>query len=281
MSLFVIPTLEVLTDPKRAGHYMKYSSYSHYNYLRLGLIPYIKRRRIDTALKVSRQYFGSVGAIDIGCADGVLLPSLSKYFANVAGIDPDDSVLDMARLLIEKTPLKNVTLLNNRNMSLASLRQRLGGTYRIAFILETLEHVGSLPNLYESKAEFVDGVFSLLLPDGIIIVSVPRMVGLLFLIKYLIQWSLRIPMERIPWKEVFRSAFSQDTSNLEAQWNGGHIGFNHIKLTQVLRSRFELIACKGTLSSIFYVIARKPSAISDLAPSVTLEAVAGPSRAQP
>jgi len=258
MGLFIVPPLEVFTDPKRA-YCPQYSSYSHYNYLKPGLIAYIKRQRFETALKLSRDYFGAVNAIDVGCADGVLLPSLSKYFANVAGIDCDDDMLDIARLLAEKTPLKNVTLLNNGGMSFAQVREKLGCTYRVAFILETLEHVGSLlPNLYETKANFVDGVFSLLEPDGIIIASVPRMVGMLFLIKHMMQWSFRIPMEHIPWKEAFRSAFLRDTSNLEPLWNGGHIGFNHLNLTRVFKSRFDLIACRGTLTSIFYVIARKP-----------------------
>ena len=37
-----------------------------------------------------------------GCTDGVLLPSLSKYFANVAGIDQDNGTLNTVRLLAKK-----------------------------------------------------------------------------------------------------------------------------------------------------------------------------------
>jgi len=259
VGLFVMPPPKVFDDPSKAGEYLQFSSYSHYNYLRPGLIPYVKRQRFEMALKMAQPYFGTGDAIDVGCADGVLLPSLAKYFKNAAGIDPHDGVLDTARIVVRDLPLPNVTLLNNRDMSFETVREKLGRTYRVAFVLETLEHVGSLPNLYQTKADFVEGVFSLLDADGIVIASVPRMVGPHFLAKHVIQRSLRIPSEKTPWKEVMRSAFFGDTSRLEPLWVGGHIGFNHLKLTKALRSRFDLKVSKGTLSSYFYVIGRKPA----------------------
>ena len=257
-NLFVIPPLSVF-DSQQEGCPPEQRSYGLYNYLRPGLIPHIKRQRFETALKLARPYFGPNAAIDVGCGDGVFLPSLSRYFQNVAAIDRYDHVLHTAQQLVEVAPLKNVTLLNNCDMDFEQVGEQLGRNFRVAFMLETLEHVGSLPNLYESKADFLDGVFTLLQPEGVIIISVPRMVGLLFFIKYLMQWSLRLPTEPMQWREVFRSAFLRDTRNLEPLWNGSHVGFNHLKLTEVLRSRFHLVECRGGLTSVFYVIARMPT----------------------
>jgi 2-polyprenyl-3-methyl-5-hydroxy-6-metoxy-1,4-benzoquinol methylase len=258
MGLFVTPPLGILNDFAHRGEYLQFSSYSHYNYLRPGLIPRLKRGRFATALRFAKPYFQTGDALDFGCADGVLLPSLATHFKQVVGIDRHPDMLKVAHRLVASTPLTNVTLLNNGDLTFNQIKATLGRSFRVAFLLETLEHIGSRPNLYTSKADFLDGLFSLLDPDGVIIISVPRMVGVLFLAKYLVQRTFRIQTEDIPAREVLRLAFLRNASRLEPRWDGGHLGFNHLRLTETIRYRFDLKAYHGTATSIFYVIGQRP-----------------------
>lgn len=257
MSLFVLPSTDVYTDSSR-GMYSACGSrsYSHYNYLRPGIIQKLKRGRFERALKLAKPYFHSGAALDIGCADGVFLPSLVEYFDRVVGVDSDAKHLDIAAALVSATSMPKVSLICNAGLSFDALRERVGKGFRVAFVLETLEHVGSLPSLYETKADFVEGVLSLLEPDGIIVASVPRMVGVRFLIKYLIQVGFNIPTEKMGPGDLLRASFLNDTTRLEPRWSGTHIGFNHLLLTRALRARYD-VQVSGTLTSVFYTIRRR------------------------
>ena len=256
MKLFVLPPVSVFTDPTRTAYLGECRSYSHYNYLRPGLIQTLKRSRFEKALKLAQADMGKGAALDVGCADGILLPSLARYFDEVVGIDNDQPSLNVAQSLVESIPLKNVKLICNAGMSFETLRERLGRKFRVAFVLETLEHVGSLPRLYETKTDFVRSVFSLMELEGVVIASVPRMVGMRFLVKYLIQTSLRIPTEKHNFGNLMRSALLRDTSRLEGHWTGGHYGFNHLRLTEALKKAFE-VEVFGSLTSVFYRIRQR------------------------
>jgi len=255
MALFVRPPLQAFTDSSRT-YCGDYRSYSHYNYLRPGLIQTLKRSRFQKALALAEPYLGRGAALDLGCADGILLPSLSKHFQHVIAVDHDASLLDVARSLVQSVPLANVTLICNAGMSFDELRSRIGRPCRVTFILETLEHVGSQPRLYESKTEFVDDLFTLMEEDGVIIASVPRMVGFRFLTKYLIQTSLGMPTEKMKFPDLMRAAFLCDTSRIESEWNGSVYGFNHLRLTEALRRHFN-VEVFGSLTSVFYRIRRR------------------------
>jgi 2-polyprenyl-3-methyl-5-hydroxy-6-metoxy-1,4-benzoquinol methylase len=259
MMLFVRPSPEIFSDSSRTAYCGNFRSYSHYNYLRPGLIQTLKRSRFEKALALAKPFMGRGTALDFGCADGILLPSLARYFDQVLGVDHDQSSLSVAQSLVDANPLPNVKLICNADMSFEALREKVDRPFRVAFVLETLEHVGSLPNLYQSKADFLKSIFSLMEPDGIIIASVPRMVGVRFLIKYLIQTSLRIPTEKHQFGDLMRSSFLRDTSRLEPQWAGSHYGFNHLRLNEALKNEFETEVF-GSLTSVFYRIRRKPAA---------------------
>jgi 2-polyprenyl-3-methyl-5-hydroxy-6-metoxy-1,4-benzoquinol methylase len=256
MSLFVFPPINLYTDESRSM-YSGYRSYSHYNYLRPGIIQKLKRGRFERALTLAKPYFHSGAALDMGCADGIFLPSLAAYFGRVVGVDTDPK-LEIATALVATMPTSGVSLICNAGLSFEALRERIGNKFRVAFALEILEHVGSLPRLYETKADFVEGILSLLQPDGIIIASVPRMVGMGFLIKYLIQVGFHMPTEKIGIGDLLRASFFKDTARLEPRWSGAHIGFNHLLLTRALRARFD-VQVSGTLTSVFYTIRRRRS----------------------
>jgi SAM-dependent methyltransferase len=254
MALFILPPQEVLSDPSLSVHG---GLYSHYNYLRPGMIQKLKRGRFEKALTMARAYLGTgAAALDFGCADGVFLPSLAKYFNGVGGVDNEPGFIRAAQSLVDAMALPNVSLVCNKDTSFGTLANQLGRKFGVAFVLETLEHVGALPALYQSKADFVEEVFSLVEPGGLIIASVPRMVGVRFLVKYLIQLSTRAPTENFGFGNLMRASFLRDTSRLEPRWIGGHLGFNHLLLTEALRKRFD-IQVLGTVTSVFYAIRRR------------------------
>jgi len=55
---------------------------------------------LDKALDLTKNYFGKANVIDFGCADGVLLHSLSKYFNNVVGVDIDSESIKICHTVI-------------------------------------------------------------------------------------------------------------------------------------------------------------------------------------
>jgi len=79
-SLFVKPDVSAFAADPKAFYYKNYLTYSHYNYLRPGLVSKVKRRRLEVALEMARPWFGRAAALDIGCADGILL--LPPYLLN-------------------------------------------------------------------------------------------------------------------------------------------------------------------------------------------------------
>ena len=89
------------------------------------------------------------------------------------------------------------------------------GEYRVAFLLETLEHVGDPSRFYESKMEFLDGVFGLLQPRGRVVISVPKMVGISFLVQRATLRLLGMHREEIGRRNLFNAVVRRNTDALE------------------------------------------------------------------
>ena len=260
-SYFVLPAADVFTDPKNGSYVGDSRTYTHYNYLKAGPIAKAKRNRFEIALRFCLpKYAGSV-AIDMGCADGIFLPSLSKHFSRVVGIDLHAGMLATAAELVERANLSNVELINSTSLTSDQLLNQVSALPgQVAFLLETLEHVGTPgggANVYAEKIKFLTGLFDLLKSDGVIIVSVPRMVGTGYLLKHLIQATLRMPHEKVSMGEVLRAGFLGQTAMLEPRWNGGHVGFNDLKMSHLLHENFVVEAKRTTLISRFFVLRRK------------------------
>jgi 2-polyprenyl-3-methyl-5-hydroxy-6-metoxy-1,4-benzoquinol methylase len=218
----------------------------------------IKRSRFEVALRAVRGDFGNASVIDMGCADGIFLPSLSKYFRHVIGMDVHDYSLATAADLIKDLKLPNVRLFNNGTMTYDQIRAAAGPELPadLAFLLETLEHVGTAggKDIYMDKIAFLRGLFSLLRPDGKIVVSVPRMVGLGFLVKHAAQALLRMPTEHFTLAETIRVGFLKDTEAMESRWTNGHLGFNDEKLSRVIRRHFRIDREFTTMVTRFFVL---------------------------
>jgi 2-polyprenyl-3-methyl-5-hydroxy-6-metoxy-1,4-benzoquinol methylase len=263
---FVLPGADVYTDPSRGSYLGDAHTYTHYNYLKRGPIARAKRRRFEIALQCYLPEHAGGTAIDMGCADGVFLPSLSKHFSRVVGIDIHSQMLATAGDVIRRERLDNVELFNSRSSKPDQILRSVPALPAdVAFLLETLEHVGT-PGVgaavYGEKVEFLRNLFELLVPGGTVIMSIPRMVGTPYMLKHLIQSALRIPHEKVSTGDVLRAGFLLDTAALEPRWTGGHVGFNDLKLSRLLHENFVVEREWTTLISRFFILRREGAAAS-------------------
>jgi len=197
-------------------------------------------------------------AIDMGCADGVLIPTLSNFFEKVVAVEVNPIQADQSERLVRLCNIDNVEVICNQGISMHEISQRIGNGYKILWLLETLEHIGEQPDIWAPKLEFLHSCFELLDDDGQIVISVPKMVGFGFLGKYLLQnYCLDIKHDQMTFANLFRSVLFKNTDNLEPLWAGGHVGFNHLKLDDLLNEHFEVLRRKETIISCLYLIRRK------------------------
>jgi 2-polyprenyl-3-methyl-5-hydroxy-6-metoxy-1,4-benzoquinol methylase len=233
-------------------------TYGEYNYLRPGLVARVKTAHFERALALTREHFGRADVIDFGCADGVFLPSLARHFPFVAAVERVPHFAEVAERVVEEAGLSNALVVCNEGRDLDWLRERLGGReYRIAFCLEVLEHVGEPGDLYGPKLRLLDELFSLLGPDGCVVLSVPTMVGLPFLIQRTALAATGGFREPLSWRQIFRAGVLRDTSELEPHWDGGHLGFSHLRLEAGLRERFRLEHRESLGFQMLYVVRRR------------------------
>lgn len=239
----------------RPGH----ATYTSYNYAGGGMAARVKAAHFEAALRVTREHHGRSGVIDFGCANGVFLPALARCFPRVHAVDIRPDMVAVAERVRDELQLDRVTLVCNSDRDFASLaRDTRGGDYRVAFLLETLEHIGEPGRLYESKTEFLEQVLGLLEPGGIAVVSVPVMVGLPFLVQRLGLWALGLHREAIGRKDLANAVLRRNTDALEPAWTGNaHLGFNHLKLESRLRERFRIVDRRNLIFTQLYVVASR------------------------
>jgi 2-polyprenyl-3-methyl-5-hydroxy-6-metoxy-1,4-benzoquinol methylase len=257
-SRFVRPDSRVFQESE-AGYRGAFRTYSQYNYLRPGLIPWLKCQRFEIALRLAEPQFGRGTAADFGCADGVLLPSLARAFPRAVGIDIDRGSTTVASAVVADLGLHNVDVCCSDTCAdgIPSIHALPNAPFRVMFLLETLEHIGEPGNLVSIQRDFVAKLFELVETGGQIIVSVPRMVGSGFLAKYLARRLLRIRGDAITWGEAMRAGLLHDTRDLAAQWSGSHEGFNDVALERALSQTFRLVRKRTTLFTRFWVLERR------------------------
>ena len=236
------------------------SRYSLRNYYDRTPIGWARRRRLERSLHLAlgSNRFGRK-CIDMGCADGILLPTLSKHFDEVVGVDRSRRSVDISTSIVNRLGLKNVSLFCNRELSTEEIRRRIGDGFKIMFLLETLEHVGDQPHRWEKMMAFLHECFSLLEPDGRIVISVPKMVGAVVIFKELLQrFTGRLDRPPLTFRQLLRSGFLRNTDELEVCWRG-HVGFNHLRLDGYLADHFNVVHRSESLISVFCVIDRRTS----------------------
>jgi SAM-dependent methyltransferase len=245
---FILPNRSLVAQAAGEAH-----SYAIKNYYGRGPIAYAKRRRFQRALNLAAT-IPAQNVIDMGTGDGVLLPTLAQNYERVVGLDVNQHHIDQSQRLIQYLQLDNVKLFCLDDLSFDELRRQIGSNFQLMFLLETLEHAGSQPDMWNSKMAFLRDCFSLLEPDGRIMVTVPKMVGMIMLIKNLLQRCLGRGYDAMTPGQLLRSSFFKDTDQLEPLWIGGHVGFNHLKLDAHLRENFVIHHRSESLISVFYVL---------------------------
>jgi 2-polyprenyl-3-methyl-5-hydroxy-6-metoxy-1,4-benzoquinol methylase len=239
-----------------------FRTYAEYNYLRSGLAARIKKSHFEAALRLTQAHFGTCSVIDFGCADGIFLPSLSKYFDHVVGIDTVPGFARISEHIKDHLDLSNVIVLCNQERSLSDLKGELPeGDYKLLFLLEVLEHVGEKDRLYESKIDFLRDAAALIYRDGLIVVSVPRMVGMPFLVQRFALWLMRLKREPMSLSEFLQAGFLGRTDRLERRWSGGHLGFNHRKLEKHLGRAFRIERKKNLAFQVLYLLRSRSGGI--------------------
>jgi 2-polyprenyl-3-methyl-5-hydroxy-6-metoxy-1,4-benzoquinol methylase len=235
-----------------------YTTYASYNYLRGGLIARVKAAHFEAALRMTRPWFGA-NAIDFGCADGVFLPSLAHWFSTVVGIDRDPDSVDIADTAMRAVGLADVRLICSDGMDPAALAAQLApDRFEVLFTIMTLEHFGERGRLYESRADLVENMFDLLEPGGVIVASVPNMVGLAFLLQRIALAAGGLHRDPIGLRQLLNSIIRKDTSALEPNWTPEtHLGFNHIKLLDALRERAYVLEHRSLFVEEMFLLSRK------------------------
>lgn len=260
--LFVKPPVEAYRDPSLEDSLYLEShgarTYAEYNYLGGGLTAKVKLGHFEKVLALCRDLLGSAPVIDFGCADGVFLPSLSKYFPHVTGVDIRQDFIKVSRVVCDNLGLDNVTLICNQGMSFDRLREAIPGpACRLAFVLEVLEHVGDRDTMYEDKVALVGDLFGLLDRDGRVVVSVPKMTGIAFLVQRIGLSLFGLKREPVSTGELLRATFLGNTDALEERWVQDHIGFNHRKLETFLGREFRILRRTGTFFQAIYLLSRR------------------------
>lgn len=261
--LFIKPPLSVYEalplEEYRYSEKIPYRTYAEYNYLRPGLASRIKIHHFEVCLRLTAEYFGDNNVIDFGCADGVFLPSLSKYFKNIVGIDRTPKSIQISEALIKSIQLNNVTLICNDHVSMDALVEQLSERrYKILYLLETLEHVGTREAPWESRVDFLKKVSRLLEAGGLLVITVPKMVGPAFLLQRMGLALLGAYREPISLKNLLKAGLFNNTTELEQNWDGNHLGFNHIKLEKCIRKHFQIVKKVDIFFQVVYILLSNP-----------------------
>ncbi len=254
MSYFIKPDAASYASAE-SRNYPGSRTYSEYNYLTPGIASAIKTWHFEKALSLTKDFFHSANVIDFGCADGVFLPSLSRYFNHVCAVDRNPAFVATASTLVNDLQMTNVDVLCNDGMTEEELKSRLSARpYQVLFLLETLEHVGDKEALYDSRIRFLKELLGLIDEGGRVVISVPNMLGFSFFVQRLglaLTHSLREP---ITLGNLIKASLLHDTGNLEKMWDGGHLGFNHAKLERRMKLDFRILKKCNIMFQILYVI---------------------------
>jgi 2-polyprenyl-3-methyl-5-hydroxy-6-metoxy-1,4-benzoquinol methylase len=230
-------------------------TYSEYNYLRPGIAAKLRALHFEHALSLTRPYFHKGNVIDFACGDGPFLPSLSQYFDHVTAIDRAPAFTAVASRVVEAAGLRNVSVLCNEGQTIQETRSKMNGRdYQALFLLEALEHIGNRDDPWASRVGFLKELSTLISPGGLIVVSVPNMIGLPFFLQRVGMVILRQDREPLSAKDFLRASLLGDTAGLERQWSGGHLGFNQRKLEHHMVRDFAVQRRRDVFWQTIYVL---------------------------
>lgn len=154
-------------------------------------------------------------AVEIGCGEGYLMPTLSKHFNKVVGVDKSEKMLNSARKFFL---FPNTDYLND-DITFPHCTQLTKEKYNWIICLETLEHIRQWDIALYNMSK-------MLLPGGKILLSIPVEIGFSLLAKEIVRyfsygkgsgWQLNYFIRKV--------AGSKSTINRENY--GSHMGFDY------------------------------------------------------
>jgi 2-polyprenyl-3-methyl-5-hydroxy-6-metoxy-1,4-benzoquinol methylase len=261
MSLFIPPKILAMQDDETYTYHRGVKTYTAYNYGG-GIASNLKIRHFKVALNATKKYFCRANAIDYGCADGPFLPSLSRYFKSVVGVDQKREFVDLATRLVKEMRLSNVDVICNREMINSQLALKLRERHcEVLFLMEVVEHVGDIDDPYGSKMRFLTELFKLLCNDGVIVLSIPKMFGFSYLMQIV---GLRLSGQHLPFpddkyriQDILKQGLFINTEKYEKDWHGYHVGFNYKKLETQLNKDFRIIKAEDLIFQKLYIIKQR------------------------
>lgn len=213
-----------------------FKSFSDYNYIS-GKFSTFKLLHFYEALNLSRTFLKkNLNAIDYGCSDGFFSFTLSNYFNEIIGIDINQDYLHWAEKIKKKNNIKNVQLINVSNMSHDKLEEQIK-TKKISviFCLEVIEHIFDKKNPYKLRIKKIKEMLNYLSDEGILIVSVPIMIGLSLMMQFFISRLIGgINREQISIKNLLKAGLLRNYKDLHQKNSKEHMGFNHKYLEHYL-----------------------------------------------
>ncbi|WP_019176650.1 class I SAM-dependent methyltransferase [Methanomassiliicoccus luminyensis] len=231
--------------------YNGYRSYAEYNYLKPGFASKIKLWHFNMALELTAHIPQNATVIDFGCCDGAFIPTLSKYFRHVIAVDTDETMVSIAKKVVEEMHLDNVEVLCNTGMTLAQSVANIGGKHDVVYLLEVIEHCGEIDRPYPSRLEMLQELSKL--SDNIVL-SVPVMVGIPFLLQRIGFEILNVDSEELSLKDLLTVGLFYNTDEVEKRWDHGHVGFDHRKLENVMDGPFEIVKKRsGFFQNVYHI----------------------------
>lgn len=176
----------------------------------------------------------------------------------MVGIDINPNFIEMANQVTKKAKLNNTRCICNEGMDFEKLKTFLGDeTFHVAFLMEVLEHVGDHGiKQHRTRAHFLKNVSELLHSNGLMVISVPIMIGIPFLLQRVGLTFFNLHREPYSIPEFFLSVFLKNTKRLESSYRNGHKGFNHERFEKTLED-LKIVAKIRTFFQMMYVIKKK------------------------
>lgn len=160
---------------------------------------------------------------EIGCGEGYLIPTLSKHFDRVVGIDKSEKMLNSAKKFFK---FANVFYLVD-DIAVPQHLQLIEGKYNWVVCLETLEHIRQWDvALYN--------MFRMLLPRGRILLSIPVEIGFPLLVKEIARYFSYGKGSGWQWDNFIRKVIGSK-SKINRENYGSHMGFDYREVIEYIK----------------------------------------------
>jgi len=161
--------------------------------------------------------------VEIGCGEGYLIPTLSKYFDQVVAVDVSEKMLNAARAYFS---FPNTTFVLDDIMS-PQHPELIAAQYDWVICLEVIEH------LPQCKAG-VDNMIRLLRPGGMLLLSMPVEVGVPLLLKEMGRTVFYRKSSGWKWNHFVRKLLG-DRLSVPRRNYGSHMGFDYREVLHEIR----------------------------------------------